>query len=404
MKPMLKTIIASACSILALGALPTANAQVSDDVVKIGFITDISGPYSDTDGSGGVEAVKMAIEDFGGKVNGKKIEFIYADHLNKADIAAGKAREWFDAQGVDMILGGANSGAALATAKVAVDKKKVYINVGAGTSRLTNEECNPYTIHYSYDTVALAKGTGGAVSRQGGKTWYFITADYAFGTSLESDTTRVVKASGGSVLGSSKHPVSASDFSSFILQAQASKAQILGLANAGDDLVNAIKSANEFGLKKNMKIAALLMYLSDVHALGLQQTQGMLLTDSWYWDTSDATRAWAKRYFDRVKKMPNSGHAGDYSAITTYLNAVKATGTDNPEKILAHLKSTKINDMFAQGGYIRPDGRMVHDMHLVQVKTPSESKQTWDYFKLIERIPGDQAFTTKEESKCASWK
>lgn len=404
MQPILKTLLASACSILALSVASTSQAQVSDDVVKIGFITDISGPYSDTDGTGGVEAVKMAIEDFGGKVNGKKIEFIYADHLNKADIAAGKAREWFDAQGVDMILGGANSGAALATAKVAVDKKKVYINVGAGTSRLTNEECNPYTIHYSYDTVALAKGTGGAVSRQGGKSWYFITADYAFGTSLESDTTRVVKASGGSVLGSSKHPVGASDFSSFILQAQASKAQILGLANAGDDLVNAIKSANEFGLKKNMKIAALLMYLSDVHALGLQQTQGMLLTDSWYWDTSEATRAWAKRYFERVKKMPNSGHAGDYSAITTYLNAVKATGTDNPEKIIAHLKSSKINDMFAQGGYIRPDGRMVHDMHLVQVKTPSESKQTWDYFKLIERIPGDQAFTTKEESKCASWK
>ena len=404
MQPALKTLLATACSMLVLSAASTVQAQVSDDVVKIGFITDISGPYSDTDGTGGVEAVKMAIEDFGGKVNGKKIEFIYADHLNKADIAAGKAREWFDAQGVDMILGGANSGAALATAKVAVDKKKVYINVGAGTSRLTNEECNPYTIHYSYDTVALAKGTGGAVSRQGGKSWYFITADYAFGTSLESDTTRVVKASGGTVVGSSKHPVGASDFSSFILQAQASKAQILGLANAGDDLVNAIKSANEFGLKKNMKIAALLMYLSDVHALGLQQTQGMLLTDSWYWDTSEATRAWAKRYFERMKKMPNSGHAGDYSAITTYLNAVKATGTDNPEKIIAHLKSSKINDMFAQGGYIRPDGRMVHDMHLVQVKTPSESKQTWDYFKLIERIPGEQAFTTKEESKCASWK
>ena len=404
MQPILKTLLATTCSMLALSFASTALAQVSDDVVKIGFITDISGPYSDTDGTGGVEAVKMAIEDFGGKVNGKKIEFIYADHLNKADIAAGKAREWFDAQGVDMILGGANSGAALATAKVAVDKKKVYINVGAGTSRLTNEECNPYTVHYSYDTVALAKGTGGAVSRQGGKNWYFITADYAFGTSLESDTTRVVKASGGTVLGSSKHPVGASDFSSFILQAQASKAQILGLANAGDDLVNAIKSANEFGLKKNMKIAALLMYLSDVHALGLQQTQGMLLTDSWYWDTSEATRAWAKRYFERMKKMPNSGHAGDYSAITTYLNAVKATGTDNPEKIIAHLKSSKINDMFAQGGYIRPDGRMVHDMHLVQVKTPSESKQTWDYFKLIERIPGEQAFTTKEESKCASWK
>ncbi len=400
----LKTLVAATCSALALGWSATATAQVSDDVVKIGFITDISGPYSDTDGTGGVEAVKMAIEDFGGKVNGKKIEFIYADHLNKADIAASKAREWFDAQGVDMILGGANSGAALATAKVAVDKKKTYINVGAGTARLTNEECNPYTIHYSYDTVALAKGTGGAVSRQGGKSWYFITADYAFGTSLEADTTRVVKASGGSVLGSSKHPVGASDFSSFMLQAQSSKAQILGLANAGDDLVNAIKSANEFGVKKTMKIAALLMYLSDVHALGLQQTQGMLLTDAWYWDTNEATRAWAKRYFERVKKMPNSGHAGDYSAVTTYLKAVKATGTDNPEKVIAWIKANKINDVFAQNGYVRPDGRMVHDMHLVQVKTPAESKQPWDYFKLIEKIPGDQAFTTREESKCPNWK
>ena len=397
--------LAGALALAGLGlSLQTSHAEISDGVIRIGFTTDMSGVYADLDGPMGAEVMRMAIADAGGQIDGKKIELLVLDHQNKPDIAASKAREWFDAQGVDMILGGANSGAALATAKVAVDKKKVYINVGAGTSRLTNEECNPYTIHYSYDTVALAKGTGGAVSRQGGKSWYFITADYAFGTSLESDTTRVVKASGGNVLGSSKHPVGASDFSSFILQAQASKAQILGLANAGDDLVNAIKSANEFGLKKNMKIAALLMYLSDVHALGLQQTQGMLLTDSWYWDTSDATRAWAKRYFERVKKMPNSGHAGDYSAITTYLNAVKATGTDNPEKILAHLKSTKINDMFAQGGYIRPDGRMVHDMHLVQVKTPSESKQTWDYFKLIERIPGDQAFTTKEESKCASWK
>ena len=380
-----------------------ASAQISDDVVKIGFITDISGPYSDIDGVGGIEAIKMAIADFGGLVNGKKIEFVSADHQNKADLAASKAREWIDTQGVDMILGGSNSAAGLAIARVALEKKRVYINIGAGTSRLTNEDCTPYTVHYSYDTVALAKGTGGAVVRQGGKSWYFIAADYAFGASLEADTTKVVKANGGTVIGSSKHPVSASDFSSYLVQAQTSKAQILGLANAGSDLVNAIKSANEFGVTKTMKIAALLIYLSDVHALGLKTAQGLYLTDAWYWDANDESRKWAKRYFEKMKKMPNSGHAADYSATMSYLTAVKAAGTDDADKVMAQLKSTKINDMFAQGGYIRPDGRMVHDMHLVQVKTPAESKYPWDYFKDLEKIPGDQAFTTKAESKCAAW-
>ena len=403
MKFQIKSIACAITVLASIGAATPAAAQISDDVVKIGFITDISGPYSDIDGSAGVEAVKMAIADFGGTVNGKKIEFVYADHQNKPDVAASKAREWFDTEKVDMLLGGSNSGAGLALARVAADKKKVYINIGAATARLTNEECTPYTVHYSYDTVALAKGTGGAVLRQGGKSWFFITADYAFGTSLEADTSRVVKAGGGTVVGSSKHPLSAQDFSSNLLQAQASKAQILGLANAGSDLVNTIKAANEFGITPTMKVAALLMYLSDVNSLGLKTTQGIFLTDAWYWDTNDETRAWAKRYFEKIKKMPNSGHAADYSATMTYLAAVKATGTDNADKVMAHLKANPINDMFAKGGVIRPDGRMVHDMYLAQVKTPAESKAPWDYLKLVEKIPGDQAFTTKAESKCAAW-
>ena len=404
MKYGMTSIAIAASTLFSVGLSAPARAQISDDVVKIGFITDISGPYADIDGMGGVEAIKMAIEDFGGTVNGKKVELVYADHQNKADIAANKVREWFDAQGVDMLLGGSNSGAGLAMAFVASERKKVYINVGAATARLTNEDCTPYTVHYSYDTVALAKGTGGAVVRQGGKSWFFIAADYAFGASLEADTTNVVKANGGTVLGSSKHPVNATDFSSNLLQAQASKAQILGLANAGGDLVNSIKGANEFGVNKTMKLAALLMYLSDVHSLGLKQTEGLYLTDAWYWDTNEESRKWAKRYFEKMTKMPNSGHAADYSATMSYLTAVKAIGTDNADKVMAQLKSTKINDMFARGGYIRPDGRMVHDMYLAQVKSPAESKYPWDYLKLVEKIPGDRAFTSQADSKCAAWK
>jgi branched-chain amino acid transport system substrate-binding protein len=402
---MKKAIVAVAVSSLtSFGIGVPARAQLSDDVVKIGFITDISGPYADIDGMGGVEAIKMAIADFGGAINGKKIEFVYADHQNKSDIAANKAREWFDAQGVDMLLGGSNSAAGLAIAFVANEKKKVYINVGAATARLTNEDCNPYTVHYSYDTVALAKVTGGAVVRQGGKSWFFLTADYAFGASLEADTTKVVKTNGGTVIGSSKHPINSSDFSSNLLQAQASKAQVLGLANAGGDLINSIKQASEFGVNNTMHMAALLMYVSDVHSLGLKSTEGLYLTDAWYWDTNEATRQWAKRYFEKIGKMPNSGHAADYSATLTYLTAVKAAGTDDSEKVMAQLKSMKINDMFATGGKIRPDGRMVHDMYLAQVKSPAESKYPWDYLKLEEKVPGEEAFTTPAESKCAMGK
>src|SRR5450830_561476 len=279
---MKRTIFAVAATSLCALSL-SAQAQVSGDVVKIGLITDLSGTYSDIDGNGGAEAVRMAIADMGGMVNGKKVEFVVADHQNKADIASSKAREWFDREGVDMLIGGTNSGTNLAMAKVAAEKKKVFISIGAGSARLTNEECTPYTIHYAYDTIALARGTGSTIVKQGGKSWYFLTADYAFGQSLEKDTSDVIKAGGGTVLGSAKHPLAASDFSSFLLQAQNSKAQILGLANAGGDTINAIKAANEFGITKSMKLAGLLMFINDVHSLGLKLTQGMYLTTGWYW-------------------------------------------------------------------------------------------------------------------------
>ena len=402
---MKRTAIAIAASAAcALGFSFSAQAQVSGDTIKIGFITDLSGTYSDVDGNGGAEAIKMAIADMGGAINGKKIEFILADHQNKADIAASKAREWFDQQGVDMLIGGTNSGTNLAMAKIASEKKKLFIAIGAGSARLTNEECTPFSVHYAYDTIALARGTGSTIVKQGGKSWYFLSADYAFGQSLERDTAEVVKANGGTVMGTSKHPLAASDFSSFLLQAQASKAQILGLANAGGDTINAIKAANEFGVTKTMKLAGLLMFINDVHSLGLKMTQGMYLTDGWYWDQNDESRAWSKRYFAKMKKEPSMLQAADYSATMTYLNAVKTLGTDDSEKVLAHMKKTKINDMFTKNGEIRPDGRMVHDMYLMQVKTPAESKYPWDYYKVIATIPGAQAYATKAETKCALWK
>jgi len=381
-----------------------ASAQVSGDVIKIGFITDISGVYSDIDGQGGAEAIKFAIADMGGSINGKKIELVVADHQNKADVAASKSREWFDQQGVDVLIGGTNSGTALAMAKVANEKKKVFIENGAGSARLTNEECSPYTVHYAYDTVALAKGTGSAVVKQGGKSWFFLTADYAFGHSLESDTSNVVKASGGTVVGSVKHPLGASDFSSFLLQAQTSKAQIIGLANAGGDFINSVKAANEFGITKTAKLAGLLVFINDVHSLTPKLTQGMYLTDSWYWDTNEETRKFAKRYFEKQKKMPSSLQAADYSAALQYLQAVKAAGTDDSDKVMAQLRKTKFNDVFQKNGYLRADGRVVHDMYLYQVKTPAESKYPWDYYKLVQTIPAEQAWTTKAESKCSAWK
>ncbi len=402
---MKRSAIALAATAFAtLGLSMPAQAQVSGDVIKIGFISDLSGVYSDVDGNGGAEAIRMAIADMGGAINGKKVQLVVADHQNKPDIAASKAREWFDREGVDLLIGGTNSGASLAMAKVAAEKKKVFIAIGSGTAQLTNEQCTPYTVHYAYDTVALARGTGATMLKQGGKSWYFLTADYAFGQSLEKDTADVVKAGGGTVVGSVKHPLSASDFSSFLLQAQASKAQVLGMANAGGDLINAVKAANEFGLTKKMKVAGLLVFINDVHSLGLNTTQGMYLTDGWYWDRTPESRAWAKRYFAKMKKQPSMLQAGDYSATMQFLNAVKATGTDNADKVMAYLKKTPINDMFAKNGVIRPDGRMVYDMYLMQVKTPKESTGAWDYYKVVATIPGDQAYTKRAETKCALWK
>ncbi|MBX3620583.1 MAG: ABC transporter substrate-binding protein [Rhizobacter sp.] len=394
--------IAAACGLVC--AAPLVQAQVSGDVIRIGFITDVSGLYSDIDGSAGAEMIRMAAAEFGGAINGKKIEVLVADHQNKPDIAAAKAREWFDTEGMDMLIGGTNSGTSLAMAGLAAEKKKPFIAVGAAASALTNERCSPYTVHWAYDTVALAKGTGNAVVKAGGKSWYFLTADYAFGSALQTDTANVVKAAGGTVVGSVRHPLSSSDFSSFLLQAQSSKAQILGLANAGGDMINAVKAANEFGVTKTMKLAGLLMFINDVHSLGLKTAQGMYLTDSWYWNQNAETRAWSRKFFDKFKRMPSSIQAADYSAALQYLNAVKATGTDDADKVLAYMRKTQVNDVFAKGGHIRPDGRMVHDMYLMQVKTPAQSKEAWDYYNVVDTIKGEAAWTTKAESKCALWK
>ncbi|KAF1020329.1 MAG: hypothetical protein GAK30_02576 [Paracidovorax wautersii] len=385
---------------MAVGLAAGAQAQ---DKVRIGFTTDMSSVYSDIDGKNGAVAIQMAIDDFGGKVLGKPVELLSADHQNKPDIAASKAREWFDTQGVSAIIGGTNSGVALATAKVAEEKKKLYIVNGAGTSALTNEQCSPYTIHYAYDTVALARGTGGALVRQGDKDWFFLTADYAFGHALEADTSKVVKDSGGTVKGAVRHPLNASDFSSFLLQAQSSGAKVLGLANAGGDTVNAIKAASEFGINKTMKLAGLLIFINDIHSLGLKDTQGLLFTDSWYWDQNDQTRAFARKFMEKTKRMPSSLQAADYSATTNYLKAVEATKSTDSDTVLAYLKKTGINDFYAKGT-IRDDGRFVHDMFLLKVKTPAESKQPWDYFTVVTTLPGDQVYTTKAESRCKLWK
>ena len=400
MNRKLKTLVAM-LGAAGLGLVATqAQAQ---DKVKIGFITDMSSLYADVEGKNGALAIQMAIDDFGGKVLGKPIELLSADHQNKADIAASKAREWIDTQGLTMLFGGTNSGTALAMAKIAEEKKRVFVVNGAGSSALTNDQCTPYTVHYAYDTTALAKGTGGAVVKQGGKTWFFLTADYAFGAALEADTAKVVKENGGQVLGQVKHPLNASDFSSFLLQAQNSKAQILGLANAGGDTINAIKAAKEFGISKTMKMAGLLVFITDIHSLGLKNTEGLLLTTSWDWNLNDKTREFGKKFFAKTKRMPTDIHAADYSATMNYLKAVQAVGTTDADKVMAKLKSTPIDDFYAKG-VIRPDGRFAHDMYLMQVKSQKESQQPWDYYKVVAKLPADQVWTTKAESKCALWK
>jgi len=383
---------------IGLGSF-AALAQTNTGPVKIGFITDMSSLYADIDGPAGGEMVRWAVQDFGGKVLDRPIEVLTADHQNKADVASSKAREWIDKDGLSMLIGGTSSGTALAMSKVASEKKRPFLVIGAGSARLTNEDCSPYTVHYAYDTVALAKVAGNALVKAGNKNWYFLTADYAFGHSLEADATTVVKANGGTVAGSVRHPLNASDFSSFLLQAQGSKAQILALANAGGDFTNSMKAAREFGINKSMKIAGLLVFINDVHSLGLANTEGLQLADSWYWNQDDASRKFAKRFFDKYKRMPSSLQAADYSATTSYLKAVQAAGTTDADKVMATLKGMKIDDFYNKG-QIRADGRMIHDMYLYQVKSPKESTTPWDYYKLVAKVPGEQAFTTVAESKC----
>jgi branched-chain amino acid transport system substrate-binding protein len=393
----LKTLAAAMA--IGLGTV-SAFAQSNSGPVKIGFITDMSSLYADIDGPAGGEMIKWAVQDFGGKVLGRPVEVLTADHQNKADVASSKAREWMDKDNLAMLVGGTSSGTALAMSKVASEKKRPFLVIGAGSARLTNEDCSPYTVHYAYDTVSLAKVAGSALVKAGFKSWYFLTADYAFGASLEADATTVVKANGGTVVGSVRHPLNASDFSSFLLQAQASKAQILAMANAGGDFTNAMKAAKEFGITKTMKVAGLLVFINDVHSLGLSNTEGLQLADSWYWNQDDASRKFAKRFFEKYKRMPSSLQAADYSVTTQYLKAVQAAGTTDSDKVMQTLKSMKIDDFYNKG-QIRADGRMIHDMYLFQVKGAKESTTPWDYYKTVAKVPGDQAFTTIAESKCS---
>ena len=402
-----KFIAVAVAAALATG-MSVANAQqgkLSDDVVKIGVLTDMSGVYADYGGPGAVMAAKMAVEDFGGKMFGKEIQVISADHQNKPDIAKNVTLQWFDRDKVDMTVENLNSGVALAVTALGKEKNKITIVNGAASARLTNEDCAPATgIHYLMDTIALGNVVGKAIVKDGGDSWFFLTADYAFGHSLEKDTGEVVKAAGGKVLGAVRHPLSTGDFSSFLLQAQSSGAKIVGLANAGGDTVNSIKSAAEFGITKKQSLAALLMLITDVDAVGLKTAQGLYLTEGWYWDTNAETRAWAKKFEDRMKKKPNSNQASVYSATLHYLNAVKAAGTDDTAPVMKKMHEMPINDMFAKNGKIREDGRMVHDMYLYQVKTPAESKAPWDYYKLKGTIKGDDAFQSLANSRCPTFK
>ena len=376
---------------LALGA-GVAAAPAADEPVVIGDIDDMSGVYADVMGAAGVEAVRMAIADFGGTVLGRKITVLTADHQNKPDIGAAKFREWADQNGLNVLLGGSNTGVNIAMSKVAAAKKVPFIVIGAGGASLTNEDCTAYTVHYVYDTTSLANGTATAIVAAGGKTWFYLTADYAFGTQLQTAASKVVEAHGGKNLGAVRVPLGAADFSSFLLQAQASGAQVLGLSNAGTDFSNSLKAANEFGITKTMRPAALLAFITDINSLGLATAQGLTLTTGFYWDLNQDTRAFGKRIFAKVNRMPTMDQAGAYSATLTYLKAVKAAGTTDPDKVMAALKKTRINDMFARDGYIRADGVMVHEMYVMQVKTPQESKYPWDYYKVVKRMPGEEAF------------
>jgi branched-chain amino acid transport system substrate-binding protein len=397
----MKRILSGAlASVLALAA--TAAVAQGKPPLKLGGILDMSGLYADITGTGSETAAKMAVEDFGGEVLGRKIEIIAADHLNKADLSANIARDMLDNQGVEMIFDVAASATALAAGEIAKARNKIIMFNGPGSIRLSNEACGPYTVHYVFDTFAQANVTGLATVKAGLDTWFFLTADYAFGQDLEKDTSNVVVKSGGKVLGSVRHPLNTSDFSSYLLQAQSSKAKVVGLANAGGDTINAIKQAAEFGLTRSggQKLSPLLAFVSDIDSVGLETAQGLLLAEAFYWDLNDDTRAFSKRFMERVKRVPTSAQAGVYSSVTHYLKAVKAAGTTDAAAVMKIMKDTPINDFFARNGKIREDGRMVHDMYLFEVKKPSESRGRSDDYKLLATVPGNEAFQSLELSRC----
>jgi branched-chain amino acid transport system substrate-binding protein len=399
---MLRLARVSLCfAVLAAAVGVRAADKLSDGVVKIGVLTDMTGYYSDLAGPGSVLAARMAIEDFGGKVGGKPIELVSADHQNKADVASNTARKWFDQERVDVIADLVSSSTAGAVMPVAAEKKRITLLSGPATTAFTGEKCTAYNVHYTYNNWALANGTGREVVRQGGDSWYFLTADYIFGKSLEEDTTKVVKAAGGKVLGAARHPSpGTTDFSSYLLQAQSSGAKVIGLANAGADTVNSIKQAAEFGVTPKQSLAGLLVFISEVHALGLQTAKGMYLTTAFYWDLDDETRKWSKRFFDKHKKMPTMVHAGVYSAVTHYLKAVQAVGTDDADKVIARMKETPVKDFFTKDGRIGPDGLHRHEMYLVRVKAPEQSKAAWDYYEIVKKIPPAEAFPSIEAQAC----
>jgi branched-chain amino acid transport system substrate-binding protein len=398
MKSLTAALAAGLVAAMCGGA---ANAQISDDVVKIGVLTDMSSLYSDATGKGSLVAVQMAVADYGGKVKGKPVEVVSADHQNKADIGLAIARNWYDNEKVDAIFDVPTSSVALPISALTREKNRIHINSGGGSSDITGPACSPNTVHWTYDTYALSSVAGKAMVQRGEDTWFFITADYAFGMALERDAANVVKENGGKVLGDVRHPLNSSDFSSFLLQAQASKAKVVALANAGGDTTNALKQAAEFGLMKGgQKLIALLLEITDVHAIGLKDAQGLIMTDAFYWDRDDEARAFSNRFLEKVGHMPTMIQAGLYSATMHYLKAIDATGTDEAPKVMAQMRATPVNDFFAKNGKIRIDGRMIHDMYLFEVKKPAESKGEWDLYKLIATVPADEAFRPLDKGGC----
>ncbi len=395
----MRKLLLSATSVAAL-AIP-AHAEVSDGKVKIGILNDQSGVYADFGGKYSYEAAKMAVEDFGGKVLDAPVEVVTADHQNKADIASNIARQWYDTDQVDTIMELTSSSVGLAVQALSLEKKKITINTGAATTELTGKQCSPYGFHWAYDTHALAVGTGGALVKEGGDSWFFLTADYAFGYSLEENTSNFVKSQGGTVLGSVRHPLATTDFSSFLLQAQSSGAKVIGLANAGMDTQNAIKQAAEFGITQSgQKMAALLFTIAEVNGIGAEAAQGLNLTESFYWNMNDETRAFAKRFFERTGAMPNMVHAGTYSAVTSYLKAVQAAGTDETEAVSKKLHELPVDDVFSHNGKVAANGRMISDVYLMEVKKPAEITTPWDYYKVVATIPGAEAYTDPAKSGC----